>query len=163
MIVLRSGLIHRETANSGMGRTETPSGDRSGHPAAPDRIAGSLRATQSLDSLASRTNALQQTHTRLDTFPLTLTPSINVWNRTVFTRRPAWWLLHQVRSPALLQLPSVQITDWARFSNSVQLEGELGGGLHYVPPSFICHSPRQHVGQLTCTFMASFPYVASYS
>lgn len=72
MIVLRSGLIHRETGENGMGRKETPSGDCSGHPAAPDRIAGSL--TQSLDSLAGGTNALQETHahTRLDTFPLML-------------------------------------------------------------------------------------------
>lgn len=94
-----------------MRRKETPNGDRSGRPVAPDRIAGSLRVTQSLDLLASKTKALQWTHTGRGTFPLTLTPFIKVLNHTVDTHGPARRLLHQVWSQARVKLALLRWVD----------------------------------------------------
>lgn len=135
MIVLRSALKQRESWENGMGRKETPYADRSGRSVTPDRIARTWVhwVTRSFDSLASRTNTLQQTHTSLNTIPTT--PFISVGNHPVFTRGPArpnrqrYYSLQRCRSQTV------------SFSNSLHLN-DLGSGPHCLFPRLSSVTPR---------------------
>lgn len=111
----------------------------------------------SLTSDTAGINVRQQMHTSLNAFPLS--PFIRVWNHTVLTH---WLCPVAFASSAIASAGKTCVVADHRQSEVLKQSAfhqPLGRWAALpVPPSFTCHSPWQHVGQLTCTFMASFPF-----